>query len=861
MTAPPDEHTTNLTAALERLRTDPAFAPYIVAWRELPARTARHAPWPAGLDPRLADALAQTGIGQLYTHQAQAIAAALAGHNVVVVTPTASGKTLCYNLPVLHALLNDPAARALYLFPTKALAQDQRHGLERLIAALGADVTVATYDGDTPAGARPRLRDTARVLITNPDMLHLGILPHHTRWSRFLRGLRYVVVDEVHAYRGIFGSHVANVLRRLRRVTDFYGANPSFICCSATIANPTEHVERLTGQPAVCVDDDGAPRGLRHVALYNPPMVDQRLGIRRNLTVEARRIARALAGCDVQTVVFCRSRLAVEVLVRLLRRDLPAVRGYRAGYLPAERRAIEAALRDGTARAVVATTALELGVDIGSLGAAVLAGYPGTIAATWQQAGRAGRGTDPALVVLIAGPGPLDQYLAAHPDILFGRSPEAALVDPHNLVVLTSHLRCAAFELPFAGGETLGDFALTGEVLAYLATAGELHRSGDAYHWARDAYPAADVSLRTTTADYFTIVVEDKDQQTIIGQLDRPSAPMLLHPGAIYQHEGIAYRVTDLDWEGGVARVTPAGEGDVYTKASSSSEVRPAGDVVESIVDGGATHAHGPVLVRTWGTSYRVLRLTTNEVLGRGEIDLPDVELMTTAYWLTLTPETVQALGDAGVWLGEPVRDYGPDWPQQKERARRRDGFRCRHCGLPERPDRRHDVHHVRPFRAFGYVPGENENYRAANRLENLVTLCPSCHRRAEMGVAERSALAGLSTLLANLAPLYLMCSRSDLGVSAEPGGGSILPSPGGGSIHRLAGLRLPTIFIYDQAPGGVGYSAALFDRRQELLAAARDLVASCPCARGCPACVGPVLDEDIHDVKTDTRRLIHAIL
>ncbi|MBU0490282.1 MAG: DEAD/DEAH box helicase [Chloroflexi bacterium] len=852
MTIWQDDHTPNLTAAMDRLRTDPAYAPYIVTWRELPALAAHHAPWPAGLDPCLADALAQTGIDRLYTHQAQAVTAALAGQSVVVVTPTASGKTLCYNLPVLHALLDDPAARALYLFPTKALAQDQRHGLEHLIAALGAKLPVATYDGDTPAGARPRIRDTARVLITNPDMLHLGILPHHTRWSRFLRGLRYVVVDEVHAYRGIFGSHVANVLRRLRRVTDFYGSRPTFVCCSATIANPAEHAQRLTGRPVICVDDDGAPRGPRHVALYNPPMVDYDLGIRRNLTAEARRITRALVGNDVQTVIFCRSRLGVEVLLRLLRRDLPegAARGYRAGYLPAERRAIEAALRDGTARAVAATTALELGVDIGSLGAAILAGYPGTIASTWQQVGRAGRGTDPALAVLIAGPGPLDQYLAAHPDALFGRSPEHALIDPHNLVVLTNHLRCATFELPFIEGETLGDFAPTGDVLAYLAAAGELHRSADAYHWARDAYPAADVSLRTSTADHFAIVAEDEadGQRTVIGQLDRPSVPMLLHPGAIYLHEGTAYRVTDLDWDGGIARVAPAGDDDVYTKSSGSSEVRPVGDVTESIVDGGATHAHGPVLVRTWGTSYRLLRLTTNEVLGRGEIDLPDVELMTTAYWLTLTPEAVQALGDAGVWLGEPVRDYGPNWPQQKERARRRDGFQCRHCGLPERPDRRHDVHHIRPFRTFGYLPGENEHYRAANRQENLVTLCASCHRRAEMGVTERSSLAGLSTLLANLAPLYLMCSPGDLGVSAEA-----VP----------AGLRLPTIFIYDQAPGGVGYSAALFDRRRELLAAAQDLVADCPCERGCPACVGPVLDGDVqaHNTKADTVRLVDVLV
>ncbi|HSP54587.1 MAG TPA: DEAD/DEAH box helicase, partial [Dehalococcoidia bacterium] len=484
-----------LTEALEQIRNDPDLGPNFVEWRELPAVPACRAPFPESLDSRIVDALRHRGIDSLYSHQAQAIEAVLAGRNVAVVTPTASGKTLCYNVPVLNAILADPEARAIYLFPTKALAQDQLDELHGLMTTAGADVRTFTYDGDTPADARRAVRTAGHVVITNPDMLHTGILPHHTKWMKLFENLRYVVIDELHQYRGIFGSHVANVIRRLHRVCRFYGSDPVLICCSATIANPGELAERLTGAPVQVVDRNGAPRGERVVAVYNPPVVNRELGIRRSALGSAQTLAAKLAASQVQTIVFAPGRTAVELLVRRLRDVIPAkvggpqpVEGYRSGYLPKERRAIEAGIRDGRVRVVAATNALELGIDIGGLDAAVLLGYPGTLASTWQQAGRAGRTDRTSFSVLITNSTPLNQYVAQHPDYLFETAPEAGFVNPDNLVVRVSHLKCAAFELAVEREEDFGPG--TNELLDLLAEDNVLHPVNGRYHWAAEAYPA-----------------------------------------------------------------------------------------------------------------------------------------------------------------------------------------------------------------------------------------------------------------------------------------------------------------------------------------------------------------------------------
>ncbi len=817
-------------AVLAGLRRDPQLLQCLSAWHHLPGRGAEHAAWPAGIDRRLVAALARRGIEAPYVHQARAMEAALAGENVVVVTGTASGKTLCYNAPVLTSLLADPAARAIYLFPTKALAQDQASALNALVEAVEAELPVHTYDGDTEAQARPLLRNRARVLLTNPDMLHTGILPHHTKWAALFRGLRYVVLDELHTYRGVFGSHMANVLRRLQRVCRFYGSHPRFICCSATIANPGELARGLLGLPVTVVDQDGAPRGDRHVLFYNPPVVDRELGIRRSPLLDGRALAARLIDRGLQTIVFARARLTAEILLTYLQAearqrgwDPRSVRGYRGGYLPAGRRQVERGLRQGDVRAVVATNALELGVDIGELAAVVMVGYPGTVASTWQQIGRAGRRQGPSLALLVAGGGPLDQYIVLHPEYFFGRSPEHAYVNADNPLILLGHLACAAFELPFAAGETYGGQDVSAH-LRLLQEEGLLHRAGEVSYWVSESYPAEGVSLRTSGMDSF--VIAEAESGRTIGMVDRFAAPVTIYEGAIYLHEGETYQVAQLDWEGRRAAVK-AVQADYYTQASSSERVQ----VVEERVqqrEGGAGKAWGTVRVTSAATVYRKVRLFTHENLGWGTIELPDQEMETQGCWVWFPPEAEALLVAEGALRSEERFDRGPDWPQMRQRARERDGYRCRHCGAPERPDREHDVHHLRPFREFGYRPGENDHYLAANQLSNLITLCRGCHWRADGSQAPGGSLSALASAVANVAPLFLMCDPRDIGVVSE---------------LRSAHTGGPTITVYDRVPAGIGLSEQLYALQREVWRAAGELVAACPCAAGCPACVGPVLE------------------
>ena len=826
-----------LSTLLTAWQTDPNIASNVAAWRTFPLRPAQFAPFPADLHPALADALRSRGIHALYTHQATAWQQAQAGQHLVVVTGTASGKTLCYNLPVLDGLLRHPQARALYLFPTKALAQDQKDALSQLITANSQspisnthpDIRIATYDGDTPAEARPRIRTTARLIISNPDMLHTGVLPHHTLWADFFGHLQFVVIDEMHAYRGVFGSHVANVLRRLKRIARFYGASPQFILTSATIANPVELAERLIEEPVALVDDDGAVRGARHFLIYNPPVVNRDLGLRRSALLESVRLAGDLLQHGVQTIVFARARQTVELILTYLRRSLPSpafgggaggggeIRGYRSGYLPRQRREIERGLREGRVRAVVATNALELGIDIGGMGAAVLTGYPGTIAGTWQQAGRAGRQTEASLAALVTSANPLDQFLARHPDYFFGRSPEQALINPDNLLILLGHLRCAAFELPFRAGEGFGhvEGARVAEFLQFLQEAGVLYQSGDKYFWMADQYPAQDISLRSASPETVLLQARDGDEWTTIGQVDQASAFWMVHPGAVYLHEGQAYLVEELDLAQHIARLRAA-EVDYYTQPRSETTVQLL-DKLDEVEVRGATKAHGEIAVTTQVIGFRKVKWFTQEQLGLGEVSLPPTELVTTGYWVALAEGTVARLREQGVWTSDP-NYYGPNWLAQRDQARTRDGYRCQACGVLE-DGRSHHVHHKTPFRTF-------TSHRQANRLPNLVTLCPRCHHRVELAVRMRSGLSGLSFVLGHLAPLFLMCDARDVGVHSDP------KSP-------LADGR-PAVVIYDQAPGGIGFSERLFELHDELMGRAYELVAACECTDGCPSCVGP---------------------
>ncbi len=681
-------------------------------------------------------------------------------------------------------------------------------------------------------------------------MLHLGILPYHTRWARFFSGLRWVVLDELHIYHGVFGSHVANVLRRLRRVCRFYGADPRFLCASATVANPRELAGRLLEAEVHPVVEDGAPRGEKHVLLYNPPLIDPALGLRRPLLLAALDLADRILPADLQTVFFARSRLSTEVLLGYLRERAPAwgqdpaaIRGYRGGYLPAQRREIERGLREGTVRAVVATNALELGVDIGQMAACVMVGYPGSIASTWQQAGRAGRRAGASLVVLIAGSSPLDQYLATHPEFLFGRPVEEAHLNPDNPAILADHLACAAYELPFERGESFGDLPDVEEWLRLLEETGDLHRSDGRYTWIGEGEPARAVNLRTGTPDVVVIQDVGADPPQVVGEIDRPSAPTLVYPGAIYLHEADMYRVEGLDWEAGLARVR-AVEVDYYTRASAATEVRVL-DVLERRALAGWEAAWGTVEVTSRVTGYRQIRRYTHEVLGWGEVDLPEQRMETVGVWIDLGPERVERLQEERIL--RPPSDYGPDWPAQRAAALARDGYRCRHCGTPEREGHPLEVHHRVPFAAFGYVPGVNDFYRQANRLENLITLCPACHRRAERARGARSALSGLAYLLRGLAPLYVLCAPGDLETVVEP---------------RAPQTGLPRVTVYDRVPGGAGLAARLYELLTEgtaLLEAARERVRACPCADGCPACVGPVGEQE-EGTKERTRRLLEML-
>src|SRR6266702_1011328 len=622
----------------------------------LPASEAVFAPLPADLKPELATALSRRGLERLYSHQAEAYTAVRSGRHLVVVTPTASGKTLCYNLPVLQRLLEDPERRAIYLFPTKALAQDQLAGLGALKRGLPLDLRVDTYDGDTAPGRRTAIREAGHIVMTNPDMLHTGILPHHTRWRRLFSSLEFVVIDELHTYRGLFGSQVANVIRRLKRICAFYGSSPTFICASATIGNPLQLATSLLEERDIeLVERSGAPRGERRIIFYNPPFLNRAMGVWRSSMLEARRIAAPWIRSGVQTIVFCRSRLQVEVMLSYLRQDLAPrldanrrVRGYRAGYLPLHRREIEAGLRSGDITGVVSTNALELGIDIGSLQTAILVGYPGTIASTWQQLGRAGRRSG-SVGVFVASSSPLDQFIVRHPEYFLSANPEEGLIDPDNLLILAGHLQAGLFELPFEQAERLGRAEVT-EMLHVFEEDGSATRSAGRWFWSRQAFPAEEVHLRRILADNVVIIDTSQPRPQVIGEMDQFTAPVLLHEEAVYLYEGAQYHVDRLDWDEKKAYVRPVAV-DYYTDALASVTVQVletfAGPAAE-----GLEKSHGEVKITGLASMFKKIRFHTHENIGAGPIHLPEQTLHTTGYWISV---------DEGLWrsLGRETLEAG----------------------------------------------------------------------------------------------------------------------------------------------------------------------------------------------------------
>ena len=866
-----------LSSLLAHWRAEPSIGGNIAYWHSQVKRSPSWVQLPSDLHPTAAAMLREQGIQQLYSHQEESFQLATAGNNCVIATGTASGKTLCFNLPVINSWLYHSSQRAIYLYPTKALAQDQFASLQTSIDSLGSsqvkverqkqantsgkadfdNFIIGVYDGDTPQSARPQIRKHANIIFTNPDMLHTGIMPHHTSWAHFFSNLKYVVLDEMHIYRGVFGSHVANVLRRLKRICAFYGSRPQFILTSATIGNPKELAERLTAEPVTLVSKDGSARGAQEFLIYNPPIVDRTLGIRRSAAQETVRLTSDLIAYDIQTILFARSRRSVEITLTYLRqkisdqenyqerissKSISPVRGYRSGYLPHQRRQIEQAIRKGEVQAVVATNALELGIDVGGMGAALLIGYPGTIAAAKQQAGRAGRGLEDSLAVLITTAAPLDQFLAKNPTYFFDRSPEQALINPDNPLILLDHLRCAAFELPFSENELYGELSAENlvEYLDYLVSTGLLHQALDKYYWMAEKYPAQDISLRSASVDNILLQTLSEDTMVTIGEVDFASSHWMVHPGAVYLHESQTYVVENLDLISKTAHLQTCNP-DYYTEPLQESTISLIEEFEQSIIAGGVI-SHGEIKVTSQMTGYRKIKWFTHENIGMGTIDLPPTEHLTTGYWLSLNENTINTLRVQRLW-GSDVIDYGPNWFQQRNLARERDGFKCQVCGLLE-SSQQHDVHHISPFRLCRDADGI-VSYQLANRLENLITLCRNCHRRAETAVRVKSGIAGLAYLCHNLAPIFLMCDTRDLGVHTDP------KSP-------LTNGQ-PTIVLYDQIPAGIGLSQTLYNLHDELMDHANLLINGCECVDGCPSCVGPGGESGLGG-KEEAKAILHAL-
>jgi len=662
----------NIAQIIDQLQGNISFKQNLTTWKVIPAEPAQYEDFPEGMDERLIEALAHQGIHRLYTHQADAIKSVSRGENLCIVTPTASGKTLCYNLPVLQAILDNPNSRALYLFPTKALSQDQVHEIKELSETLQLGIKTYTFDGDTPTTARQAIRSAGQIVVTNPDMLHTGILPHHTIWIHLFENLKYIVIDEIHYYRGVLGSHLANIIRRLKRITSFYGSNPQYICCSATIANPKELAEKLIGEPVTLIDRNGAPRGEKHFLFYNPPVIDRELGIRKSSTKEATRIASQLISKDVQTIIFARSRLQVEIVTTYLK-DMARrmnisehrVCGYRGGYLPTERRAIEEGVRKGEILSVVSTNALELGIDIGSLDACIMVGYSGSISSTWQQAGRAGRRQGTSLVILVSSSSPLDQYIINHPEYFFEQNAESATMDPNNLYILTSHLKCAAFELPFTECESFGiDEHSTQAILEFLQEQRILHKVKGQWHWSVESYPAQDISLRTA-APGNVVILDTQNQGRVIGEVDYFSAPSEIFENAIYMHQSETYTIEHLDLEDRKAYAHSV-ETDYYTDAELKVDLGVL-NISEKVEEPLHSRIWGELKVTWLPTVYKKIKFGTHENVGWGEIHLPEQTMHTLGYWMELSEELIKEakvpkenLSDALVSLVNVLRQVVP---------------------------------------------------------------------------------------------------------------------------------------------------------------------------------------------------------
>jgi len=828
----------SLFSLLKNWGSNPSISQNIAAWKTVTGKDAIVDPFPKSLHPALKYGLEKTQIKSLYRHQSISYNLAVQGKNIAIVTGTASGKTLCYNIPVIDDLLTNEQSKALFLFPTKSLANDQRTSQIQLLNSISSysstekcnqKISTATYDGDTPHNIRSKIRNNSRIIFSNPDMLHASILPHHTRWSNFFSCLHYVIIDEMHVYRGVFGSHVTNVLRRLKRIALFYSSSLQFILTSATIGNPAELAHQLIESTVEVIDEDGSSAGSKHFLIYNPPIVDNDLGLRASVMQEGVRLIEELIRNNIQTIIFGKTRRFVEALLIQLRlsdsinKSLGSneinkkVRAYRSGYLPKHRREIEVCLRNGDIRAVVATSALELGIDIGQMDASVLVGFPGTISGAWQQAGRAGRNDGMSIALMITSSNPIDQYLAKNPEYFFSQKPEIAHIDPNNLLIALAHIQSAVYEIPFEIGISFGNLGerLTNEYLDFLESSGKILSSAGKYYWISDEYPAADVSLRNVSHLRFTLLDISGHDPITLGEIDSESALWMVHPQAIYIHEGTTYLVNNLDIERKLVSLQYV-DVDYYTRPQRKTKVSLDEVIQDDRVFGGGK-LYGKITVTEQVTGFQRLHMGTGETLGHYELELPTSELITEGYFICLENNSVEIIRKRGLWTNDRI-DYGTNWELQRKLARKRDNFRCQLCGVSESSSAHH-VHHKKPFRTYS-------TYVEANSLSNLTTLCPACHKRVESSVRIKSGLAGLCYILIQIAPLFLMCDTVDLGFHFEP-------KP---QINNSD----PIIVLFERIPGGIGLCHTIYKKHQDFLELAYDIATNCECTSGCPSCVGP---------------------
>ena len=785
----------------------------------IPEKDPVFTPVPQFVDADVAKLLSDQNIRFLYQHQYQALEAIFNNKNIILSTGTASGKSLCYQIPILEMLLENPDATALMVFPTKALTQDQRRNLVQLIPNQAAKIAI--YDGDTPQYQRAAIRRDARVILTNPDMIHQGLLPYHPSWSQFFENLKFVILDEAHVYKGVFGSHTANVLRRMLRVQKHYARTenaPQFILCTATLSNAKQLAEKLIGDKVDEFSNDTSGNGLRKICFLNPPVIDEKLHVRAGSIYTAAKITEILGKKDHQVLLFSQSRQSVETAVRRLRDIGIDADGYRSGYLPRERHAIEHGLKQGISQCVVATNALELGMDIGGMDNIISIGYPGSIASFYQRMGRAGRNHQPSNFVMIASQNPIDQYLMRHPEYITERKSEPALIDPDNLLILYQHLQCALFEVPFSFKEAFGSLSVeeTQQILELFCANGIAQKSSDHYYWVDSGTPQRSISLRNSDLNRIAIVTTDlNNKRVLIGEVDRPSSYWMVHEGAIYFHNGESFRIDELNLEENTAfarKITA----EYTTEAEKTTSIQTQAVLAEKSITHAALSA-AEVTVTSQVIGYKKRDIETTQILGIYPLDLPEEKLQTKAFIIRVNNDFRDSLRVNHQWKNDS-NQYGKKWESIRQQVLIRDHYQCQLCYTTESSSLMH-VHHIVPFRNFS-------DAEEANQMDNLTTLCPSCHERVESAVKMRSGLSGFAAAFHQMSALFLECDINDISVISEPACGEY--------------DNQAVIYLYETIPGGIGLSQSIFTNFNKIGDAVRDLIENCDCEDGCPGCVGP---------------------